>query len=120
MVAQLDVVGRNPSGSAQEQPESIALPEQRPLYFYLKSSIGYIALAAFVVIVIMTSDMPFLSFIPGKQYITDLFSPYLNSVVSPLKAIFSSAKMITIPLMIVVSAGLFYIVDQLISRKAAA
>ena len=99
------------------QPETVAV--KKPFYLYLKDYSGYIALAAFVLFVILTSDMPFFNFVPGKQYFTDLFLPYFNSVLNPLKSLFSSVKSITIPLMIVVSAGLFYFVDHFISRKAA-
>ena len=115
----------NPSGDfvekimekIQQQPQTVLV--KKPFYLYMKSYSGYIALAAFVLLVILTSDIPFFNFIPGKQYLTGTFLPYFDSVISPLKSLFGSAKTITIPLMIVVSAGLFFIIDQLISRKAA-
>jgi hypothetical protein len=104
-------------GQIGQQPEPVKV--KRPFYLYLKSSSGYIALAAFVIFVILTSDMPFIDFLPGKQYFRDIFLPYFNTLFLSLKSLFIG-KSLTIPLMILVSAGLFYLVDQLISKKATA
>jgi len=102
----------------KQQPEPVYA--KTPYYYYLKSVLGYIALAAFVIFFVLSSDIFFFNFIPGKQYFSDHFLPFLNSIILPLKALFNDTKALTLPLMIIVSAGLLFVFDHLLTRKRVA
>jgi hypothetical protein len=103
----------------QIQPQFQAAPVKKSFFLYLKSSSGYLVLAAFILFVLITSDIAFLNFIPGKLYFYENILPVFNSIILPLKALFSNGKSLTIPIMIVVAAGLFFILDLLMARKRA-
>jgi hypothetical protein len=98
------------------QPEPATV--KKPFYLWLKSWSGYIALTLFVIFIFLTSDLSFLNFIPGKKYFSDLILPYINSILLPLKALFNNGKSLTIPLMIMVSSGLLFLFDRLLTRKS--
>ena len=98
------------------QPEPATV--KKPFYLWLKSWSGYIALTVFVIFIFLTSDLSFLNFIPGKKYFSDLILPYTNSIILPLKALFNNGKSLTLPLMIMVSAGLLFLFDRLLTRKS--
>ena len=101
----------------KQQPEPVSV--KKPFYLFLKSSSGYFALAAFVIFVILSSDISYLNFIPGKKYLSDQLLPYLNSIIEPLKVLFSNTKSLTISLMIIVSLGVLFVIERLLIRKSA-
>ena len=101
----------------QSQPE--VAPVTRSFFFYLKSSIGYILLAALLIGFFLTSDIPFMNWIPGKNYFSDTFLPYFNSLFTALKSLSGNGKGISIPIMIIVASGLFFLLDKLLTSRNA-
>lgn len=95
----------------------VTVPAQRPFFLFLKNYWQYALLFFAVVIFIMTSDLPFSSDIPGKNYFSDSLLPYFHSLFSMIKSSFGSLKNISIPLMIVAACGLLLLMDHLLFRK---
>lgn len=101
----------------QVSPQKVEV--KKPIFFYLKMVAGYAALALFVLIVLFTSDFPIFNFVPGKSIFQENIIPLLSSFIQPFKVLFMQLKSLTIPLMIVVSASLFFILDLFLSRNRA-
>jgi hypothetical protein len=111
----------SPSGDFVEkvmnriQPQPAVAPETRSFFFFLKSYIGYLLLAAILAGFFLTSDIPFLNWFPGKQYFVNTFLPYFNSILTGLKSLSGSGKVLSIPIMIIVASGLFFLLDKLLA-----
>ncbi|MDD4602384.1 MAG: hypothetical protein PHF97_01080 [Bacteroidales bacterium] len=97
-------------------PEPV--PASKPYYHYIKSMVVYFIIAALVVFVFITSDFPFLNWIPGKTSFTQYFLPYMTTTFTGLKNAFSS-RYISFGLLIGASAMLLYLVDLLFSRHSS-
>jgi hypothetical protein len=97
-----------------QQPEVV--PVSRSFFLFLKSSIGYVLLAALLVGFFLTSDISIMSWIPGKQYFLT-FLPYFDSLFTGLKSFSGDGKVFSIPIMIIVASGLFFLVDRLLSQR---
>jgi hypothetical protein len=67
----------------QAQPE--VAPSKTSLSGFLKSSLLYFILAAFLVGFFVTSDIPFMKWIPGKDYFVNTFLPYFSTIFTGLK-----------------------------------
>jgi hypothetical protein len=99
----------------QVQPD--VAPMNRSFFFYLKSSVGYFLLAAVLVGFFLTSDISFMNWIPGKQYFLNTFLPYFDSLFTGLKLLSGNGKGLSIPIMIIVASGLFFLVDRLLTNR---
>ena len=99
------------------QPQPDVVPVNRSIFSYLKSSIGYFLLAAFLVGFFLTSDISFMNWIPGKQYFLNTFLPYFDSLFTGLKSFSGNGKSFSIPIMIIVASGLFFFLDRLLSQR---
>jgi hypothetical protein len=106
-------------GRVMEQVGTQPVAEKQPFFLTLKAISGYAALFGFAVLFLLTSDYPVLDFIPGKLILKENLLSVLNSFVEPFKLLFGNAKSLSIPIMIVVSAGLFFILDIFLSRRKA-
>ena len=104
-------------GQIQPQPE--VAPVTRSFFFYMKSSVGYFLLAAILVGFFITSDIPFMNWIPGKHYFVDTFLPYFSSLFSGLKSLSGNGKALSIPIMIIVASALFFFLDKLLASRNA-
>ena len=93
--------------------------ERKSIFSYIKSASGFLLLFAFILFFILTSDLPYLNFFSGKIIFSEYILPFFNSIIMPFKVLFNSLKSLTIPLMIVVSAGLFFFLDLFLSSKRA-
>jgi hypothetical protein len=96
------------------------VPVKKPFYLYLMPLLGYAALAAFLLLFILSSDFYFFDFLSGSTFLSENILPLFNSIVEPFKSLLSDSKSLTIPVMIVISAGLFFALDQLLSRNKVA
>ncbi|MEI7662420.1 MAG: hypothetical protein WCK34_09490 [Bacteroidota bacterium] len=94
-------------------------PVRKPFYLYLKTIVPYALLALLVLLVFFTSDIPFLNWFPGKNYVTHNLVPYFETLFSGLKNAFSS-RYVSFGLLIITSTGLLFLVDQLFSRRTTA
>ena len=101
------------------QPQPDVAPVTRSFFFFLKSSIGYVLLAAILVGFFLTSDISFMNWIPGKYYFSDTFLPYFSSLFAGLKSLSGNGKTLSIPIMIIVASGLFFLLDRLITSRNA-
>lgn len=90
---------------------------KKPFYLNLLSSWPYILLLLVSVVFLMTSDLPFTDYIPGKEYFTKNLLPYLGSLFSGFKPLVSNIKTISIPLMIILASSLLVGFDHFLFRK---
>jgi len=107
------------TGSVMEQilREPEFAPAKKPFYQPLLSSWPYLLLFLASVVFLMTSDLPFTDYIPGKEYFTKNLLPYFGSLFSGFRPLFSNIKTISIPLMIILACGLLVGFDHFFFRK---
>ena len=101
--------------------ETIPVPvvEQRPSFYWLRSSLPYLGIGIIVVLILVSSDIPYLNFMGGKVFFSSLFLKVFQPFWFSMKALLSS-RFITYSLLIGVSAGFLFIVDKLFSRRFSA
>ena len=99
------------------QAQPVTIPASTSFYSFLKSAYGYFILTAILVGFFMTSDIPFMNWIPGKQYFLNTFLPYFNSLFAFFKSLTGDGKNIPIPLMILAATGLFFLFDRVIHYR---
>ncbi|HZX62187.1 MAG TPA: hypothetical protein VFE66_03160 [Bacteroidales bacterium] len=92
-------------------------PVKKPFYLILRSSWLYVLLFLVSVLFLMTSDLPFTDYIPGKEYFTKNLLPYLGSLLSGFKPLVSNIKTIMIPLMVILAGSLLVGFDHFLFRK---
>lgn len=102
----------------QVRMQPVVVPEEASFTANMKSVAGYLLVAAVIAGFFITSDIPFMNWIPGKQSFIDTFAVYFGPVLSSIKSI--SLKSLSIPLMIVVATGLFFLVDTFLAQRNAA
>jgi hypothetical protein len=115
----LENPGDNFTGNLMEQvlqaPE--AVHAKKPFYQVLLSSWIYIVLFAVTLIFLLTSDLPFTDYIPGKEYFSKQLLPYLGSLFAGFKPLLTNAKTISIPLMVLLAGSLLIGLDHFLLRK---
>jgi len=105
---------------AQISEKPVEVAAMLPFYVRFRAAVGIILLTLFVLIVLMTSDIPmFSNIVPAKQYFTNTFLPYFNSVRAPIKSLFGNTKIVSLSLMIAISGGFLILLDRLLFRKTA-
>ena len=110
-----DFIGRVMAG-IPAQPA--AEPVSKPFFLHLKSALPYIGLAAMVLVFVFSSDIPFGKFMPGNDYFSRYFLPFLNSLSGGFKSLFSS-RFVTFAMGIALSAGFLVLVEHLFSRRGS-
>jgi hypothetical protein len=103
----------------QITPVPEVLIEKKTFAFYLRSSWMYVLLFVVVSVVLMTSDLPFTNFMPGKEFLTKTFLPYLGTLLAGVKPLLSNAKFISIALMAILAGILLLGLDYFLSRRSA-
>jgi hypothetical protein len=98
-------------------PAAEVTPVKTPLYITLRSSWPYVLLFLVSLGFLMTSDLPYTDFIPGKEYFTKNFLPYFGSLFSGFKPLVSNIKIISIPLMIILAGILLIGFDHFFFKK---
>lgn len=93
-------------------------PAAKPFYLYLRMAIPYTILAAVLLFVILTSDFPFMQWMPGKDFFVKNFVPYFDTLIESLQPVFYS-KFTSFGLMIGISAGMLALVDYIFKRRTA-
>ena len=81
---------------------------------------SYIALGSVIVLILYTSDIPYLNSILGKGdyssgMLKDIFMPFVLTLKT-----FLSSKFVNYALLISVSAGFLFLVDTVLSRRLPA
>ena len=93
---------------------------EKGLYFSrIKSSLPYLVLGVIIVFVIISSDIPYLNFIHGKEYFSAMFLKVFHPFWTSMKTLVPS-RFITYSLLIGVSAGFLFIIDKFFSRRFSA
>jgi hypothetical protein len=98
------------------EPLPAPVTEKRPSLIWLKWGLSYVALGAVIVIILYTSDIPYLNSILGRDYSQGIFSNIFLPFFLILKG-FLSSKFVSYALLIGVSAGFLFLVDMFLSRK---
>ena len=101
------------------QPDPAAVPVNSSFFSFLKSSILYFLIAAILVGFFLTSDISFMNWLPGKQYLLNTFLPYFDSLLTGLKSLSGFGKDISIPIMIIIASGLLFLFDRLLLQRSA-
>ena len=101
------------------EPLPVLVNEKKPYFLWVKSSIPFIGLGMFVLLIIFSSDIPYLNLNYGRDYFSLIFIKAFQPFIVSMKTLLSS-KFITYSLLIGVSAGFLFIVDKLFSRRFAA
>jgi hypothetical protein len=99
------------------EPETVKV--KKPFYVYLMSASPWVLLGLFLVVFLLSSDIPYLSFIPGKAFFADHVTPYFTALFAGLAALFTGSKTLTIILALLASGGLLAAVDWLVRRRSA-
>ena len=94
-------------------------PVRKPFFHYLKSVGPYFMVLLIVIFVFSTSDIPFLNWLPGKNYYLNNLVPYAGTLLASLKNAFSS-KYVTLGLLITASGAFLFLIDRYLSRRTAA
>lgn len=99
-------------------------PEQvkarKPFYLFLKSSGPWILLGLFVIIFLLSSDIPYLSFLPGKDYVSGHILPYFSRLLNGTNYLFTVNTTFKITMALLASGALLVAVDWLMRRHRAA
>jgi hypothetical protein len=93
-------------------------PAKKPYFLYVKAAFPFAVLILVLVVVFSTSDLPFLNWLPGKEYYLNSLAPYIGSLFDGVKNAFAS-KYVSFGLLISVSAGLLFLIDRWFSRRHA-
>ena len=97
----------------------VQVVEKRQFFYWLRSLLPYLGIGIIVVLILVSSDIPYLNFMGGKVFFSSLFLKIFQPLWISMKALLSS-KFITYSLLIGVSAGFLFIVDKLFSRRFSA
>lgn len=127
-----DFIGKLIQGSPLERPsddfvdgvmEKIRLvPEnallKRPFFLMVRSVIPYMVVTFIIVFIFFTSDLPILSWLPGKKYWAFTLIPYFDTLFTSIKNVFIS-KYVSFGLVILASAVFLFFIDRILSRKGS-
>jgi hypothetical protein len=101
----------------QLSPETA--PVKTPYFLYVKTVLPYAVLTLILAVVFFTSDLPFLNWLPGKENLLHTLVPYFGILIAGFKYAFAS-KFVSFGLLIGISAGLLFLIDQWFSNRTTA
>ena len=98
----------------------VAVPEtvkvKRPFYMILKLVYPWVLLGILLIVFLLSSDIPYLSFVPGKEFFRDHAAPWFSTLFEGLTGLFSGSKAVSITLAVLASGALLAGVDWIIRR----
>lgn len=100
------------------RPEAETVEAKRPFYLYLRSIYPWVLLGMFIIVFLLSSDIPYLGVIPGKAFFTNHIAPTFNSLFAGMAGLFMGSKTLSITLALIASGGLLAAVDWLVRRKS--
>ncbi|MCX6249325.1 MAG: hypothetical protein NTX61_01085 [Bacteroidetes bacterium] len=100
------------------QPAPEIAPVTKPFFMLVKSSWPYILCAFALIIFLLTSDLPFTDYLPGKGFFLKTILPYFSNMFAGIKDMIAQSKYPTIGLMVVVAGGLLFLLDTLLNKKS--
>ena len=98
----------------QLAPETAAV--KRPFFLYVRAAVPYALFLLLILFIFATSDLPFMKWFPGKDYLLNNLVPYLSTIFAGLKNAFSS-RYVSLGLLISICGGLLFLADRLFSRR---
>jgi len=98
-------------------PESA--PAKPPYFLYVKTALPYAVLTLTLAVVFFTSDLPFLKWLPWNENFLHILVPYFGILIAGFKYAFAS-KFVSFGLLICISAGLLFLIDQWFSNRTTA
>lgn len=99
------------------QAAPVKVHVQKPYFLFVKNSWPYFLISFVVIVVFMTSDLPFLNSFPGKTYFMNLVLPYFTSLLSFIKSSFENIRNFSVPLVIIAAGALLVFVDYWIFKR---
>ncbi len=93
-------------------------PKKKPFFLYLKMFLPWVLLAAVIVVVLLTSDFPFASYIPGYEYFQNELMPFLTAQFTSLIQLFSN-KFISISVAVICSGIILFGLDRILTRRVS-
>ena len=109
-----DFVERVMAG-VQTLPQTV--PVQKTFFWYLKAVFPYAVMLFILSVIFLTSDLPFLNWLPGKNYYMHNLVPYFGTLFAIVKNALTS-KYVSFGLLIIGSSVFLFVVDQLFSRRS--
>ena len=100
------------------QPAPGVAPVRKPFFLLVKASWPYVLCSLALILFLLTSDLPFTEYLPGKEFFIKSILPYFADLFSGIKNIFVHSKYATIGLSIVLASGLLFLLDLLLNRKS--
>ncbi len=92
--------------------------ERKPYFFRFRPLIPYLFAAIILVFIFLTSDLPILSWLPGKGYWSNTLVPFSDILFSSFKTIFTS-KYVSFGLLIGFSITLLFFIDHILSHRGS-
>jgi len=100
------------------QPAPEMAPVKKPYFMMIKSSWPYVLCSLALIVFLLTSDLPFTGYLPGKEFFLKTVLPYFSDMFSGVKDLFVHSKYTSIGLSIMLAAGLLFLLDTLLVRKS--
>jgi hypothetical protein len=113
----------SPSGNfTQKVMEGLSvLPEtagaKKPFYLFLKNWSPWVLLGLFILLFLFSSDIPYLTFIPGTEYVHDHILPYITAFAASMGRLFTQSKTLSLFMAIMVAGALLWAVDWFVRRR---
>jgi len=99
------------------QPGPAIAPVKKPFFVSVRAWWPYVLAGAFVILFLMTSDLPYSQFIPGKDYLVHTLIPYFVGLFTNVKHLFAGSKSVSIPMVVVFSGAFLLLVDRFLLRR---
>ena len=100
----------------------VTMPEtvkpKNPFFLFLRSWSLWILLGIFAAVFFLSSDVPYLTFIPGKEFFNDHVVPYFAAMFAGLARLFTGSKTLSITLSLLVAGTLLFAIDWFIRRRS--
>lgn len=92
-------------------------PVHSPYYLFIRASWPYVVIAFTVIIFLISSDLPYSKFIPGKDYFVTILLPYLKNLSVSFISLFTFIRSATLPLILVASGVILFIFDRVFLHR---
>jgi hypothetical protein len=93
------------------------LPEKKPFSLDILAWWPYVLAGSLLLLFMLTSDLPYSHFIPGKDYFSHTIIPAFLASLSGLKTLFAGPKGFSIPLAVLFSGIFLFLVDRFLFRR---
>jgi hypothetical protein len=99
-------------------PEQETVHVRKPFSLYLRNNYSWILLGIFIIVFLLSSDIPYMDVIPGKAFFINHIAPTFDSLFAGMAGLFMGSKTLSITIALLASGGLLAAVDWLVRRKS--